>query len=329
MTLLESFQPVPLDVLRLDQIAGFDIYIRVDPEKPLVLYREKALPFTRGTRARLVKNGVRRVYIHVDQQQEYRQYVERNLGAILADPRLEPSEKGGVLYNSVTGLIEDTLKEPRAPEVVPRSKEMVRNTCKYLFEQKGALEHLMRVSSFDYYTYTHSVNVFVFSLSLFGRVYFRDDDLMDFGLGALLHDIGKSAVDPAVTSCKGKLTPGQFEEMKKHTIYGHQILTEHGSVGSIPLDVTLHHHEKLDGSGYPDGLKGDEITEFARMVTIADIFDALTTRRTYKDAMNSYPALAFMKNEMGHHLDARLYETFVLMMGHPAGAPKLKVRHMV
>lgn len=327
MTVEQSFQPVSLEMLRLDELVDFDIYFRAAPEQPLVLYREKCLPFTEEARARLVKAGIKRVYVLSDQEELLHDYIERNLAAILTDARLEPREKSGILYTSVSHLVQDALKDPRAGDVIPRSEQIVLNTCNFLFNQKGALEYLMKVSSFDYYTYTHSVNVFVFSLALAQHVFPADDDLMEFGLGAVLHDIGKSQVDPAIVNCRGNLTAEQFEEMKKHTVYGYDLLVGHGNVGPIALDVTRHHHEKLDGSGYPDGLRGEAISEFSRIVTLTDIFDALTTRRSYRQPMSSYPALAFMRDEMGDALDRRLFEALVRLIGDPTAPPTMKRRH--
>jgi HD-GYP domain-containing protein (c-di-GMP phosphodiesterase class II) len=98
-------------------------------------------------------------------------------------------------------------------------------------------------------------------------------------------------------------------------------MAEHGGLADVALDVTRHHHEKLSGSGYPDGLAGGEILPPVRICTIADIFDALTTRRSYKDAMGSFPALKLMRDELLDEIDRDLFQIFVEMMANPRGKP--------
>jgi len=108
----------------------------------------------------------------------------------------------------------------------------------------------------------------------------------EFGYGAFLHDVGKSMIDSAILNCTGKLSDDQWKQMKLHPVYSHHILKEQGGLQQIALDVARHHHEKLHGRGYPDGLPGEQTSPWARVCAIADIFDALTTQRSYKDALN-------------------------------------------
>jgi len=104
-----------------------------------------------------------------------------------------------------------------------------------------------------------------------------------------------------------------------HPAYGHKILVEQGVDDQMVLDVVRHHHEKRNGVGYPDGLRGDGISFFTAVTTIADIFDALTTRRSYKDAMSSFDALRLMKEKMADELAPDLFKQFIVMIGSPSG----------
>ena len=315
-----GFRKVSLDLLRVDEITSFDIYLKGPGESKYVLYRDRGLSFTEPAQRRLVEAGVVEVYVPDEQAGDLRRYFERNLGTILSDDQLEVAQKTEVLYTSLTGVVEDVMADPRSGDMVPRSQAIVAHTCAFLHEQEDALAHLLGVMSFDYYTYTHSVNVFVFSLSLAQRVLGNGKEIDEFGLGALLHDVGKSRIDPEIVNCKGKLTPQQFGVMKMHPVYGCEILEAKGGVGPLALDVVRHHHEKPSGDGYPDGLTADQISVHANIVKIADIFDALTTKRSYKSALDSFPALRLMMEEMVHELDADLFRTFVQMMGNQRGS---------
>ncbi len=314
-----DFLPVWLSSLQMNTITGFDIYILPEGSRHPVLYREKHLPFSEEARQRLLETGTTKVFVRSSDSKAYRLYVEQNIGSILADPDIPTSTKSEVLYVSATGLVQDVLAEPRAANVVSRSNAFVESTCAFMMNDRKALECLLRVTSFDYYTYTHSVNVFVFSVSLAQRLGMDAQTLEEFGRGTLLHDIGKSMLDPATVNSRGKLTDEQWKEMKMHPVYGEDILKEQGVTSPLILDVVRHHHEKIRGWGYPDGRSGNEITEYARICTIADIFDALTTQRSYKPALRSFPALQMMKGEMLGDLDQDFFRVFVDMMGNPSG----------
>ena len=113
----------------------------------------------------------------------------------------------------------------------------------------------------------------------------------------------------------GALTEEEWEQVKRHPEEGYKILQEAGALGEIALDIVRHHHEKLDGSGYPHGLRGEDISVFVRIVTIADIFDALTTERHHQSARSTFDALKLMGESMRDELDHELFRHFVSMMG--------------
>ncbi len=313
-----GFRRIPLASLRADTVTGFDIYIAVDGSAPPVLYRGHDVPVSQENLAVLADRGRVEILVPTSQEAAYQQYVEDNLDLILTDKSTPVEERSQVLYESATNLMRSVFDSPRAPEMVPRSKAMVANATALLRNEKVAFEHLLSLVSFDYYTYTHSVNVFVFSYMLAQYSGYTDPAvLQELGEGTLLHDIGKSMLDSAIIQCQGPLSESQWREMKKHPEYGHEILRQHNSFGQLALDIVLHHHEKLNGSGYPHGLKGYEVHPIVRISTIADIFDAMTTRRAYRDAVESFPALQIMRDEMSDTLDPTLFRMFVEMMGNP------------
>lgn len=312
-----DFIGIPVSSLRLDELTEFDLYLPGTAQRPPVLYRSAELPFTNEARERLSDNAIEYLLVRNADRAAYKRYLERNLASIVSDSSLPMETRSATLYFSAQEVVRDLMEDPRSSDLVGRSANIVENTVRLLQTEKGSLRHLMQVTSYDYYTYTHSVNVFVFSTALMQRLGYDEATLQEFGQGALLHDVGKSQVDPAILNAKGKLSGEQWEEMKRHTIYGCEILQEQGITSPMILDITRHHHEKLTGLGYPDGLKGEEISPWARITTIADIFDALTTRRSYKDAMNTFPSLQLMREHMSDDLDPAFFRTFIDMMAHP------------
>ena len=315
-----KYRQIPIASLRLDTEPPFGIYIRTVEGQPPILFREKNLPITQDVLVTLAERKHEYLFLSTDQDAAYLAYVEQHLDSVLTDERLPIEEKCQVLYSSAQGLVSLVLEEPRSRELIGRSKELVAATTSFMVNERAAFGHLLKLVSYDYYTYTHSVNVYVFSVTLAQRAGFDDPDLLrDFGEGVLLHDIGKSMIDPSITNCRGKLSEEQWKSMRMHPVYGYDIMREHEALSEMALDVVRHHHEKIRGGGYPDNLKGKQIVPLVRISTIADIFDALTTRRSYKNPLASFDALRIMRDEMGRDLDEDYFRTFVAMMGNPDG----------
>ena len=314
-----AFLPIEIYSLQLGSVTGFELFVRTHPDEAPVLYRTSDIPFTQDALNRLSENRITHLYIRAADEPAYYRYLQQTLSSVLARSDIDVAVKSVILYDSAQSLVREIMQDPRSAEAIRRSKELVETTVNYLYLEKSAFEHLLKVTSFDYYTYTHSVNVFVFAVTLAQRIGLGSlDEIREFGDGVLLHDIGKCMLDPAVVNCRGKLNKKQWDAMKLHTVHGFEILRRHGSLSDLALDVVRHHHEKLGGSGYPDGLRGEQITPWARVCTICDIFDALTSKRSYKPAMNSYPALTLMRDEMLRDLDRGIFRAFVDMMGRPA-----------
>lgn len=318
-----EYLPIRLAALRIDTVTDFDLYLQTSADSELVLYRQKDLPFDESAKERLEEHRVEELYVPISQEGSYYTYLEENMGSILSDEKLEASEKMEILYDSAQQTVHDILDDPGAGDILPRSQTVVEHVVNFVFSEPTAFGNFLEVASFDYQTFTHSLNVFVYSLNVAQRLGYTDVDvLMEFGTGALLHDIGKSRVTLEILQEKGPLSDAQWVEIKKHPGWGYEILKDHGVTSKIILDVALSHHEKLNGTGYPNGIKGNEISRYVRMATICDIFDAVTTRRPYKGAIDSYPALKMMKDEMRDELDQECFATFVRMMAEAPGLVK-------
>lgn len=312
----ELFLPVRLEAIRVNSTPDFDLYFRPGPEQPLVLYCERSVQFTEETRDRLKNTTVKCFYIHQDCKRQYHRYLNEHLEDILQDSGLDLRKKADILYDSALATVERILLEPPSRENIEHGKTIVRQAVDFMNTKDFPLEHLLRHISCDYYLYSHSVNVMAYSIALGRRVGHRDvASLREMANGALLHDIGMGMVGPELCRKEGALTPLEWEKMKTHPSKGCEALLEIGNLGEIALDIVMHHHERLDGSGYPDRLKGEALSPFVRIVTIADVFDALTTDRPYQPRRKTFPALSLMQREMPQHIDMTLFRAFVEIMG--------------
>ena len=185
----------------------------------------------------------------------------------------------------------------------------------------GALMGLIGIKNKDDYTFLHSVSVCTLMIA-FGRSLGLDgEELRQGGIGGLLHDIGKMKVPDEVLNKPGRLTDAEFDLIKKHPGDGHAVLLETPGIGPIPLDITRHHHERLDGRGYPDGLAGDAISTMARMAAIVDVYDAITADRCYHKGMPAAEALRKMWEWSTDHFDQKLLQAFMRCVGiYPVGS---------
>ncbi len=172
------------------------------------------------------------------------------------------------------------------------------------------------LSSYDSYTYVHSVNVDVLSVIIGIGMGLKNSELELLSQGALMHDIGKCDVPVEILNKPAKLTKEEYEEMKNHPLYGLKRLRDRVDTGAeevaaVVKNAVYSHHENWDGSGYPRGLQGEGIHKFARIIHVADVYDALTAKRAYKDAMNPADAIEYIMANSGTMFDIDVINTFL------------------
>ena len=185
----------------------------------------------------------------------------------------------------------------------------------------GALMGLIGIKNKDDYTFLHSVSVCTLMIAFGRSLGLEGDALRQGGIGGLLHDIGKMKVPDAVLNKPGRLTDEEFELIKRHPGDGHAVLMQTEGIGPVPLDITRHHHERLDGSGYPDRLAGEAISTMARMAAIVDVYDAITADRCYHKGMPAAEALRKMWEWSAAHFDQKLLQAFMRCVGiYPVGS---------
>ncbi|MCX7628501.1 MAG: HD-GYP domain-containing protein [Methylophilaceae bacterium] len=185
----------------------------------------------------------------------------------------------------------------------------------------GALISIARLKTADEYTYMHSVAVCALMVALARQLGMSEHDTREAGMGGLLHDLGKAVMPMEVLNKPGKLTDEEFAIMKQHPEAGYKMLVEAKTAGDIPLDVCLHHHEKMDGTGYPHRLKGDQISVFAKMGAVCDVYDAITSNRPYKAGWDPAESLRRMNEWCQGHFDERIFKAFVKSIGiYPIGS---------
>lgn len=185
----------------------------------------------------------------------------------------------------------------------------------------GALISLARLKNQDDYTYMHSVAVCALMVALAHQLKMKDSEVRTAGLAGLLHDLGKARIPNAILNKPGKLTDAEFAIVKSHPIEGYKLLLQANGVGEVERDVCVHHHEKVDGSGYPHQLKADKISLFAKMGAVCDVYDAITSNRAYKQGWDPAESIRRMAEWSKGHFDEMVFQAFVRSVGiYPIGS---------
>lgn len=185
------------------------------------------------------------------------------------------------------------------------------NIVEEIRNSESMIMETVNLSSYDNYTYTHSVNVDILSVILGVALGLTDDELKKLSQAALLHDIGKTCLPIEIINKPGKLTAEEYAEVQNHPRYGYNMIKNNDDVSSVTRNAVLSHHENEDGTGYPRHLEADKIHKFAKIIHIADVYDALVTKRAYKDAMNPADALEYLMAKSGSMFNAEMVATFM------------------
>jgi HD-GYP domain-containing protein (c-di-GMP phosphodiesterase class II) len=202
--------------------------------------------------------------------------------------------------------------ERTLPAILGISQSIERNS--------SALTSYLRIKAADDYTYFHSVAVCALMINLGRQLLFDEQTIADLGMAGLLHDLGKALVPIELIKKPGKLTPAEMALVRQHPVKGAEVLGRSRNVSDVTLDVCLHHHERVDGAGYPHRLKGEAISLHARMAAICDVYDACTSKRAYKDAHEPSEVLADMFRAEGQ-FDQQVLSAFIRSVGiYPVGS---------
>lgn len=305
-----TFFPAPLASLS-NETLEVDLYLVHGEGREPALYRGSGLPFTPHDAVRLAETGVKYVYIPLAQHGAYRRMLMSTTERLFADKGVAVKERGKIVRATCSKIIEDVLMFPGWPEAVDAVEEISVCFTRWAEEAQHEFSYVLDMTAHDFYTTTHMVNVGVGCGMLAKELRPGDADFLKLVFeGGLLHDLGKRGVPEEILNKEGKLTDEEWAVLKVHPAKGYDELRDREGVSAVVLEMTRDHHEKLDGSGYPNGLKGDQISFHARLCGVVDIYDALTTARPYRGPIPPMKALSMMREEAGPKLDPDIFEAW-------------------
>jgi len=245
--------------------------------------------------------------------------VEKHIKKVSREEELHVAKK---IHEKTKQAVVSMFSEARMGKSVQveEAVELVDEINLSMARNSNALLSLIRLKTADEYTYLHSVAVCVLMVALGKQLGLRGEELKEVGIAGLLHDIGKMAVPGEILNKPGKLTDDEFEIVKSHPRRGWEILKSLGQSIESALDVCLHHHERMDGKGYPEKLSADTLSLHARMGAVCDVYDAITSDRCYKKGWEPAEAITKMASWKDGHFDETVFRAFVKTIGiYPIG----------
>ncbi|MEN6350853.1 MAG: HD-GYP domain-containing protein [Syntrophomonas sp.] len=213
---------------------------------------------------------------------------------------------------SLTNTLNNSIKELSSGKTIDMRplKKSVNLLLDNLISKHDALIQLEEIRTYDDYVFLHSINVAVFAMMTGQTLGYTENQLSELGLGALLHDIGMISVDPAVLYKVGPLTPHENDQIRAHAQIGFNMLRTYREVSTKSMHIAYQHHERIDGQGYPRGLEGSQILNYARIVAIVDTFDALISDRPHRTGCTTTDALTVIRKLAGTCFDPEVIEAF-------------------
>ncbi len=284
--------------------------------------------------------GVHEIYIDTAQgldveeaptQEEAAHKVDEVLEAIATDAAApvrrvsmqREVERARNLHSEANRIVRDMMGDIRLGKQIQleQIEPLVERIVDSIFRQQDAMLPLARLKEHDEYTFQHSVSVCALMTSFARTLKLPRDIIHEIAVGALLHDVGKAKVPDEILNKPAKLTDAEFLKMKSHVVQSKIILQGTPGISQVALDVAAQHHERFDGTGYPNKLKGDEISLYGQMGAIVDVYDAITSNRVYHKGMAPTEALRKLLEWSKFHFNPTLVQAFIRAVGiYPTGS---------
>jgi HD-GYP domain-containing protein (c-di-GMP phosphodiesterase class II) len=304
--------------VRLNSIPGghpvpFDLFVQIGAK--FIHYVRAGQSISNAKIQSFEQKAPESFFVRIEDRDTYKIFIHDQIHG----DALSVEEKATVLRESSMALVEELFEAPDVEQALQESKAIIDTFIDFMAENPAGMAHLVGLSSHDFYTYNHSLDVSIYCLGIGQAAGYSPVDLKELGIGGLFHDIGKRNVPIEIITKKGGLDEAEWALMQKHPQYGLIILEEQQSSEAIKA-CCFEHHESFLGNGYPQQLTGPEIHPMARITAISDTYDALTTKRSYNSPMRPKEAVDMIRTKLAGRYDPdllkALYEVLFRMETH-------------
>jgi len=303
-----TYIPVSPSMMAPSSMVGVPLYVRDTQSQDYKLYRAAHIPFLSDDLAKLQARGVSKLFVQSQDQAALQDYLHRNLEDNLRDESTPVENRFSQLNVVVRDVLREAFGRGNVAEILDQTQVMSRQTVDMICRSDAVASKLCAVLCHDYHTFTHTANVSFMCVMLAKAIGISDrEDLEAIAAGGLLHDLGKLEISNAVLTKPGKLTDDEYALIREHPTKGFLAISNQPALSFAQLMMVYQHHERLDGKGYPVGVEGDSIHPWARLCSVVDVFEALTSNRPYRSGMPNSEAFKIMDRLVGVSLDPELY----------------------
>ena len=301
---LQSLGYLPISTVTLCAATDldFDLYIQHEGRSFAELYRGRSYPLTNDDLERLRTSGVDHLYIRWDDKDSYRSFLKEN---VLSDRCVPLAARIRALKEVTRVAFEDALRRNNCDKMVHVAGDFGRDLAGMLADDTPAFQEMFKALDHDYYTFTHACNVSTYCALIAVRTGNCDAvEVAEIAAGGILHDIGKRHIPVQILNKSRGLTDQEWVLMRQHPVTGYKELASRGDLSEGQLMMVYQHHERLDGSGYPDGIRGDKMHPWGKICAVADVFDALSSRRPYRGAVPLATVTSYLRRFANVQFDA-------------------------
>lgn len=291
----DSFVGFPVDGIIDNSTTDFDLFLKIDDH--VVLYGARGYKWFRRELSDLLSNGIDQFFITPNDTRLAEMY--KRIGQLPEiDKNLCPRERIVSIELLGAEFTKVLYEGEITPSCVSKAETIASSLIDCVAEDKTCVQALTGLGDYDYYTFHHSMRVACYTVSVAIEMGLSDvEKLKELAIGGIFHDIGKKDIDLNVLNKVGALTEEEWLQVRSHPELGFELLKD-SALSHVPKEIILHHHEKLDGSGYPHGLDASSLLPEVQIATLADVFDALTSSRSYQKKRSRYEALDFIRHKM-------------------------------
>jgi len=306
---------IPIATLDPTYCHELDLYQQFGEQEDHRLFRGRDFPLSDDDLEKLRARGVTRLFIRAGEQRAYQSYLRENLSNFVEDESLPATQRFQILNQVTQDCLQETFERGDVSETVEASRDMGRHTVNLMNRTDLVAQDVFSMIKHDFHTFTHSANVCSYSVLLAkGLGIVAPAQLEEIATGALLHDVGKTGIPYELLTKPGGLSDDERELIRSHPTVGFARLCRREKLTWGQLMMVYQHHERMDGKGYPVGVKGDEIHPWGQLCAIVDVFDALTSDRPYHRGQHITEVLSYLERESGRGLDSEMVKCWTSIM---------------
>lgn len=302
--LIGGYVPVSLATILPESTTGMRLFLKDSPKSKVRLFCAEDTAFLEADRVRLIRSGHNRVYIQSTDQGRYQTYLKENIGDIVSNDDLSGKQRLSALSQVTRDSLATAFQTVKLDETLNQVNDIAGHCVELFAHDETRAGELLNVLCHDYHTFTHSANVAFYCVMLAKALGITDrSELHQISVGGFLHDLGKLEIPAHILTKPDKLTDTEYELIKDHPRRGFEKLSGQPEISNGQLMMAYQHHERIDGRGYPVGVVGDEIHQWAKICSVVDVFEALTPNRPYRDGYSPAEAIRIQSRDNGTAFD--------------------------